>query len=111
MNAFVEIALTRTWWSYQGDDLYGSVYHWFNLFEGLAWATFAVLVARRHLRHRSSNLEWGYAAAFAAFAATDFCEAWLLTSWLIWLKLINLVVLLWVRKVVVSRYYPTAKLY
>jgi hypothetical protein len=109
----MEILFYHTWWSYQpepdfsGDDLY----HWFNLFEGCAWILFAVLVIARYAQRRHSILEIAYALAFLLFGLTDFQEARALNSWLIWLKLLNLIVLLKLRAIVIRRYYPASKLY
>ncbi len=69
------------------------------------------LVLRRFLTHRKSRSEISYAVAFLTFAITDFVEAWEQSSWLIWLKLLNLIVLFQLRRTIMSRYYPTAKLY
>lgn len=112
MSELLEIVFTRTWWTYvPGDGQWFSfLYHWFNILEGFAWAVFAILVVRRYLLHRYSQLEPWYAVAFVTFAATDFREAWEQSSWLIWLKLVNLVVLFLVRRAVMAR-YPNAKIY
>jgi hypothetical protein len=48
---------------------------------------------------------------FFTFGLTDFREAYALESWLIWLKAANLLVLLWLRSFVISRYYQESKLY
>lgn len=102
-----------TWWTWSPDSVnwFDPLYHWFNVVEGCFWIVFSLLVLRRHFAHRCSRLEVFYAAAFLAFAATDFREAWEQSSWLIWLKLLNLVVLLSLRRTVMSRYYPDAKVY
>ena len=52
-----------------------------------------------------------YAAAFFTFGLTDFREAHTLQSWLIWLKVANLAILLWLRATIIGRYYPSSKLY
>ena len=44
--------------------------------------------------------------AFLTFGITDVREAWVQQSWLIWLKLLNLIILLSIRRVVIRRYYP-----
>jgi hypothetical protein len=49
--------------------------------------------------------------AFAFFGLSDYREAWVLQSWLIWAKIINLVALVWLRATVMRRYYPQSKLY
>ena len=66
---------------------------------------------RRFSTHRSSRSEIGYAIAFLTFAITDFVEAWGQSSWLIWLKLLNLIVLFQLRRTIMARHYPEAKLY
>ena len=86
--------------------------HAFNLFEGCCWFVFAGLVIRRHLRSRKSkSLEWCYAAAFGLFGASDFVQAYRLTSWLLIWKLVNLVTLLVLRRVVMKRLHPESKLF
>ena len=111
-STIVEILFRRTWWTYgaRGNDPWFEVpYHAFNLFEGAAWVVFAGLVGRRYLRHRRSPLEVAYALAFAAFGLTDFIEAYALSSWLVWIKLANLVALAQLRSVVVRRCYPASR--
>ena len=109
----LEIIFIRTWWQYTPDDVqwFTAIYHWFNLAEGCAWVVCSWLVFRRFLIHRKSRSEICYAVAFLTFAITDFVEAWEQSSWLIWLKLVNLIVLIQLRRTIMSRYYPTAKLY
>lgn len=86
--------------------------HWFNLFEGVCWFVFAGLVIRRYCRSRKSPaLEFSYAVAFASFGISDFIQAYRLTSWLLVWKLVNLIVLLAMRRVVMKRHYPESKLY
>jgi len=63
------------------------------------------------MKHRRSRLEWWYALAFFTFGLTDFREAYALSSWLIWAKLANLILLLWLRATVIRRFYPTSKLF
>lgn len=113
MTETVEIIFTRTWWRYTADDgqWFTFLYHWFNILEGIAWSVLAVLVFRRWNTHRYSILEVWYTAAFVAFAVTDFREAWAQSSWLIWLKLANLIMLFLLRRTVMSRFYPQAKVY
>ena len=106
----------HTWWSYAGSEepLHAAIYRGINIVEGLFWLGFTVAVLRRHLRQPKDNrggIEWAYAAAFFCFALTDFREAIALQSWLVWLKLINLIVLLWLRKRVMTSLYPDSKLY
>lgn len=91
---------------------FSKTYHAFNIFEGFAWAVLALLVLHRCARFRRSvRLEVAYACAFLAFALSDFREAWEQSSWLIWLKLFNLIALFWLRHLVMSRFYPQARLY
>jgi hypothetical protein len=103
----------RTWWTHRsGNPSWFEIpYHAFNLFEGTVWVILAGLVLRRFLRYRHSTVEVAYALAFFTFGLTDFREAYALQSWLIWVKAVNLLVLLWLRALVLKRYYPESKLY
>jgi hypothetical protein len=105
--------LFRTWWTYRsGNPSWFEVpYHAFNLFEGTVWVVLSGLVLRRFLRCRHSPVEVVYALTYFTFGLTDFREAYALESWLIWLKAANLLVLLWIRSLVISRYYRESKLY
>jgi hypothetical protein len=109
----LDLLWTRTWWRYRPGELseISGPLHYFNLFEGMVWVVFSVLVLFRRGRGGRSALELWYALAFFTFGLTDFREAYALTSWLIWLKLANLVVLARLRTVVIRRFYPTSKLY
>ncbi len=113
MSRVIEILFATTWWTYdpRGRSLYSIGYHSFNLVEGVAWIVFAVLVLWRFLAHRRSRIELVYAAAFASFGLTDFREAYAMQSWLLWVKLLNLVVLFWLRRIVMRRYYPESTVY
>jgi hypothetical protein len=106
----------HTWWSYAGseDPLHANLYRGINLVEGLFWVGFALAVLVRHFRkpaEKRGGIEWTYAAAFLCFGLTDFREAVALQSWLIWVKLINLIVLLYLRKRVMKTLYPDAKVF
>jgi len=83
----------------------------FNLFEGLCWTCFACLALRRYLKFRHSAIEISYALAFFSFGLTDFREAYVLESWLVWAKLANLIALVMLRSIVMRRYYPDRKLF
>jgi hypothetical protein len=109
----LDVLLLKTWWRYDpGDTPWVSVpYHLFNLFEGGVWLVLACLVLGRHMKHRRSPLEWWYALAFFTFGLTDFREAYTLSSWLIWAKLANLILLLWLRTTVIRRFYPESRLF
>lgn len=113
MTAAIDLLWWRTWWEYRRspDLLYSIPYHWFNLAEGIVWLALGILVLVRRQRHAQSRLELWYAAAFVTFALTDFREAWALQSWLIWIKLANLIALFWLRATVIRRFYPERKLY
>jgi hypothetical protein len=106
-----ELLLTHTWWRYHSAEPLSQAYHYFNLAEGVAWLVFAALVLRRFRRHRKSWLEVAYALAFVSFGATDFVEAYRLTSGLLLIKGANLGILLWLRAMVIRRYYPGSKIY
>ena len=79
--------------------------------EATAWFLFAALVLYRWWRHRRSSLELWYALAFVLFGLSDLIEARWLTSWLLWWKGVNLVALFWLRRTVLRRYYPDARLF
>lgn len=113
MRDLIDVLFLRTWWSWQESpaEPWSIAYSWFNLFEGCAWLVFAALVLRRYSKHRRSQLELWYAFSFFTFGLTDFREAWVQQSWLIWLKGVNLVALLWLRALVIRRHYPRARIY
>lgn len=113
MRKPLDILWFHTWWSYAPSEtpLHSIPYHFLNLVEAACWLTFAGLVLRRYARHRRSSLELAYALAFFTFGLTDLREAWALQSWLIWLKLLNLVILAWLRRRVMREWHPEAKVY
>jgi hypothetical protein len=81
------------------------------LFEGVCWVCFAGLVLHRYLKFRHSMIEIVYSLAFLTFGLTDFREAYVLESWLVWVKLANLIALIALRSIVMRRYYPDSKLF
>jgi hypothetical protein len=103
----------HTWWTYPpgNPSWVETPYHTFNLFEGAVWVILSGLVLRRFFRFRHSKVEIVYALAFFTFGLTDFREAYALQSWLIWVKAANLLALLWLRSLVIRRYYRESKLY
>ena len=109
----LDLLWSRTWWRYRPGDLseFSAPLHFFNLFEGTVWVVFSALVLVRRRRSGRSSLELWYALAFFTFGLTDFREAYALTSWLIWVKIVNLIVLARLRAVVIRKFYPTSKLY
>lgn len=112
----VDIFWTHTWWAYAGseDPLHALIYRMINLIEGVFWVGFAGMVLRRRQKQpveRRTSIEIAYALAFLAFGLTDFREAITLQSWLIWVKLVNLIVLLAFRHRVIKTLYPDSKLY
>jgi hypothetical protein len=106
-----ELLITHTWWQFKPADPLHQAYHWLNLVEGTIWLIFASLVADRFARNRRSWLEIPYAVAFVTFGLSDFREAYRLESWLLLFKGANLVLLLWLRREVIRRCYPTSKVY
>jgi hypothetical protein len=112
----IRFTLTETWWRWNrpaSEPLMVNDYacHYFNFVEGTAWFVFAGLVLRRWWRFRRSPLEIAYAVAFLLFGISDFVEAWALTSWLLWWKLVNLVALFQLRVIVLRRFYPDRRLF
>jgi hypothetical protein len=104
---------SRVWWKYPDptDPWFSIPYHAFNLFEGSCWLIFAALVLRRHLAFRRSRLEILYTLAFFTFGLTDFREAYVLESWLVWVKLLNLLLLIRLRSIAIRRWYPGSRWY
>ena len=106
----------ETWWKWdrppgellQFNDI---ACHYFNLFEAACWFMFCALVLQRWWINRQSVTEIGYAIAFLLFGISDLIEAWMLTSWLLWWKLVNLAALLWFRRTVMRQYYPDRRLF
>ncbi len=113
MPDFIDIIFWQTWWRYPSSHAtaFDTVYHWFNILEGCAWFVFSFLTLLRFLKNRNSSLELCYSFAFFTFGLSDFCEAYVQASWLIWFKLLNLIALFLLRRTVMSRYYRTAKLF
>lgn len=103
---------THIWWQWDPDaaDRFSQIYHGFNLLESAAWLAFAGLVLRRWRACRKSKFEPSYAAAFAVFGFTDTVEAWQQSTPLILFKLVNLIVLLLLRRRVM-RLYLDARLF
>ena len=114
LSSLVHLLWFQVWWTYPRRDGIAWVdvpYHGFNLFEGSMWVILAALVLRRSLRHCRSRVELAYALAFFTFGLTDFREAYVLSSWLLWVKGLNLLILLWLRAIVIRGSYPESKLY
>lgn len=114
LRTIADLLWFRVWWSYRRRgqvDWVEVPYHAFNLVEGTAWLALAGLVLRRYRHHRRSPVEVAYALAFATFGLTDFVEAYALTSWLLWLKGVNLLILARFRAVVIARHYPASRLF
>jgi hypothetical protein len=112
MARLLEFLWIETWTYHPGDRSWFAIgYHAFNLFEGAAWFVFGVLVLRRYLIHCHSRLEVAYAATFFVFGLTDFREAFSMPLWLLGVKLFNLIGLLWLRRIVMRRFYPQCKVY
>ena len=109
----VDFLIFRTWWSYRPGEIpwVYAPYHVFNLFEGCAWLAFAGAVFLRYVKNRKSIFELWYSLAFLTFGLTDFKEAYALSSWLIWLKLANLFLIVRLRSRLIRDYYPSSKLF
>lgn len=113
MEFITHFLFFHTWFVYPPTrpEWYETLYHSFNLFEGAAWIVLSILVLVRYFHHRRTRLELLYAAAFFTFGLTDFQEAYRLQSWLILVKLINLIALFWLRSWIIRHHYPGSKLY
>ena len=103
----------HAWWIYEPQtDWYAQPYHWINLVESTAWLTFAALVLIRYTRHRHSRIELLYAFTFLTFGLSDFREAYVVRTWLIvFIKMTNFVALLYLRTMVIKRYYPSNRIF
>lgn len=104
--------LRYTWWTWNPDepDAFSILYRGFNLFEAIAWATLAVLVWKRWYRHRKTTAEVFYGLAFLVFAWTDWAEAYASCVWLLIIKALTLILLVRLRKSVMS-HYPTTRVF
>ena len=94
------------WWTYHPSaDWFHQLYSWFNVVEGWFWLLFAALVLGRYVKHRRSPVEVVYAAAFFTFGLSDFRESYVLETWLVIFKAVNLAALVYLRWLVLSRWY------
>ena len=116
MKDFTRILFFETWWTWARNT--NEPYSWtdfacrgFNFVEAAAWIIFAGLVFVRWRRCRKSNLELWYMLAFTLFGVSDLTEAWVVTSWLLWWKAVNLVGLFYLRRTVMRRFYPDARVF
>ena len=114
MSDAVRILFFETWWSWARNA--NEPYSWtdiacrsFNFVEASAWFIVAGLVFHRWRRNRQSTLELWYTLALILFGISDLIEAWFLTSWLLWWKGVNLVALFYLRRIVMRRFYPDAR--
>ena len=110
MGALMRTLLTHTWWTYNpAADWFHQLYSWFNFFEGWFWFLFTALVLARYAKHRRSVVEIVYAAAFFTFGLSDFRESYVLETWLVAFKAVNLGALVCLRWHVLRRYYPQCR--
>jgi len=79
--------------------------HWFNIVEGIGWILLGLFVFTRYFKFRKSTDELWFAVAFMTFGLTDFYEAWLYPTWLIYVKAFNLIALLKLRSKVAPLYH------
>lgn len=113
---FWQLIWSEIWWKWNRPSsepltMSDLACHYFNLIEATAWFTFAVLVIWRWLRFRKSWLEVAYAAAFVMFGVSDAIESQVLTSWLLWWKAFNLLILFRLRSLILRRFYPDRRLF
>jgi len=116
MSEIIDVLFWQTWWSWSRSandpvNWMDRACHYFNFVEATAWFVFSLLVVSRWRRSRCSHLELWYALAFVLFGISDVIEAWVLKSWLLWWKAINLLALFLLRRVVMRRFYPMAKVF
>ena len=101
---------TTPWWTFEAESAgaWSYLYCSFNIVEGVFWISFAILVLRRHLRHRKSKWEIVYSFAFLLFGFSDFIEASQMSAPLLIAKAVILVVLFSLRSFVRKKFYSTA---
>lgn len=116
MNDAIRILFFETWWSWSRNS--NEPHTWtdiacrsFNVIEAVAWFVFAGLVLHRWNRRRQSSLELWYALAFVLFGVSDVIETWSLTSWLLWWKAVNLLALFALRRTIMRRFHPQARVF
>lgn len=85
--------------------------YWFNLTEAAAWFVIAGLVVVRWARFRRSFEELFYAGLFAMFGLTDVREAFVLETWLLWVKALNFAAIVWLRQRLLKTHYPGWRTY
>lgn len=105
--------VSNIWWQWNSENpsAFDIFYHGFNIAESFVWLCLAGLVLRRFLETQNSRMELAYALLLATFGITDVVEAWEQSTWLFALKGMNLLMLLWIRRSVMKRYYPASGLY
>jgi len=112
MNNLVDLLFFRTLWQYDtARDWTENTTRYFNLAEAAVWVMFAGLVLIRWVKYRRSYWEWAYAALFLAFAWTDFREASILQSWLLWVKALLFCVIIRLRGWLIRTHYPASRTY
>lgn len=116
MSEIIDMLFFKTWWTWVRPDnaAFSEIDYAcriFNFVEAAAWFLFSALVLLRWSRYRRSHLELWYALSFVLFGISDGIEAWVLTSWLLWWKAINLVWLFLLRRKVMQQFYPMAKVF
>ncbi len=117
MRGLIDYLWFHTWWTYTpgntsggpSEDWYLQPYHWINLVEGCFWVGFTVAVLIRFAKHRRTSLELLYALAFLTFGLSDFREAYVVQSWLILAKGVNLAIIIYLRWYLIKHHYPQSK--
>ncbi len=110
MSEFLKALWSEPWWTFdqQVASFWGHLYRGFNIFEGIVWVVFALVVFWRYLRRGQSFWEIVYAIAFLLFGLTDFREASTISAPLVLVKGIILILLLRLRHFVIKNCYTNA---
>jgi hypothetical protein len=103
-------AMGHVLWRVNYGDPLAASYSVVNLLEACAWLTVAAWVIRRHVKQGGGVWNFAYAAAFVVFGLSDVMESQIVPIWLIAAKGFIFATILWLRWVVLRRYYPGQKL-
>ena len=103
-------AMLHVLWRVDYTDPLAAGYSVLNLLEAAAWFGVAVWVLRRHRRKPGGPWNYAYALLFAVFGASDVWESQQVPMWLIAAKGLIFTGIVAARWVVVTRYYPGAKM-
>lgn len=110
MSEFLKALWNKPWWIFDPETagLWGHLYRGFNIFEGIVWIVFALIVIFRYKKSGESSWEIVYAITFFLFGLTDFREATVQSAPLVLVKGFILILLLRLRHFVIKNCYTDA---